>query len=91
MQDHQEDEEKTVDKGHVPPSTTLLLLQSGMEAKQLVLMASAVPWGSVTSWPRTASTGLCGDGNSGCSWRAAGGCVTALHSTVGLCDLTALE
>lgn len=68
MQDHQEDEEgeeKTVDEGHGPPSTTLPLLQSGMETGQLVLMASAVPWASVTSWPCPARTGLCGDGTQG--------------------------
>lgn len=54
-----------VDKGHGPPSTTLLLLQSGMGAEQLVVMASAVPRGSVTSWPRAARAGLCGDGTQG--------------------------
>lgn len=67
MQDHQEDEEaeeKTVDKGH-GPSLTTLLLQSGMGAEQLVLMARAVPWGSVTSWPIAARAGLCGDGTQG--------------------------
>lgn len=69
MQDHQEDEEgeeKTADKGHSPSLTTLpLLLQSGTGAEQLVLMARAVPWGSVTSWPLAARAELCGDGTQG--------------------------
>lgn len=86
MQDHQEDgegEEKTVSKGHGPSSTTPLLLQSGMGAEQLVLMASAVPWCSVTSRPHAARAGLCGDGIQGAH--------EELLEHHGLCDLMALE
>lgn len=68
MQDHQkneEGEEKTLDESHGPSSTTLLLLQLGMGAEQLVPMASAVPWSSVTSWSPAARAGLCGGGTQG--------------------------
>lgn len=96
MQDHQEDEEgeeKTVDKGHDPLSTTLLLLQSGMGAEHLVLMASAAPWGSVTSWPLQSGQGFVGMvfRGQGCVGLTLRVLMDSCWSPVGLCDLMALE